>query len=409
MINELLRQATLDLAGRQAPEDFSLRWSDRSELIRKASREFVQSISLLSGYDFPSDLAVALDEVAAQPYEGRSSSGGIVLAAQDNPNVEVLLEFVEPIRLSETRSLRKALEMASGDHDLLCDGEKLRGLARVEPGYDTANESIFHFQVVSRGAWELRHSQTPLLRVTNTRPALPQPRLDSARFRDTAVRIFPESLPEHIDRLWDLTMTATEAEHGTMLVVHRQAAEEAQRLVPQSQLVVPTYLSPETLAAVTSIDGAVMVDSQGKCHAVGVILDGHATGTGDASRGARFNSAVRYQQAQAGECLVIIVSEDGMINLQPNLRRRVSRAEVEEVVRLIEAEVTTADPDYEVFFRHWEHLGALSFYLSENQCTRVNIAREKLEEHRWKTMTMKIGWSPMTPDPQMDNSYFMEA
>jgi hypothetical protein len=201
------------------------------------------------------------------------------------------------------------------------------------------------------------------------------------------VRIFPESLPEHIDRLWDLTMTATEAEHGTMLVVHRQAAEEAQRLVPQSQLVVPTYLSPETLAAVTSIDGAVMVDSQGKCHAVGVILDGHATGTGDASRGARFNSAVRYQQAQAGECLVIIVSEDGMINLQSNLRRRVSRAEVEEVVRLIEAEVTTVDPDYEVFFRHWEHLGALSFYLSENQCTRVNIAREKLEEHRWRGLS----------------------
>ena len=68
------------------------------------------------------------------------------------------------------------------------------------------------------------------------------------------------------------------------------------------------------------VDGAILVDPTGTCHAVGVILDGYASGKGDSSRGARFNSAVRYHETQSGECLVIIVSEDGMIDLIPRLR-----------------------------------------------------------------------------------------
>ena len=87
-------------------------------------------------------------------------------------------------------------------------------------------------------------------------------------------------------------------------------------------------------------------------------------GKGDmSSRGARFNSAVRYHDThRAVKCLVIIVSEDGMINLLPNLRRQVARDSVESVVRQLE-ESLTDDPDYEVFFRHWEHLESLAFYL----------------------------------------------
>ena len=60
--------------------------------------------------------------------------------------------------------------------------------------------------------------------------------------------------------------------------------------------------------------------------------------------------AVRYHQAERADSMVIIVSEDGMINLLPNLRRRVARAEVERVVCQIEV-AAGDDPDYEVFFR----------------------------------------------------------
>lgn len=101
LMRELLGAASDDLGRALPPEDFSLRWSDRSELIRKAAREFVQSVSLRSGYEFPSALAVALEEISAQPYEGRAGSGGLLLASKEHPHVEVVLEFVTPIRVSE--------------------------------------------------------------------------------------------------------------------------------------------------------------------------------------------------------------------------------------------------------------------------------------------------------------------
>ena len=106
----------------------------------------VQSVSVFSGYEFPSELTVALNEISAQPYEGRSGSGGLLLASEANPHVEPILEFVKPIRVSETRSMRKALEMADPQHHLLCDGEKVVG-ARLRDTYEPADENAFVFNV----------------------------------------------------------------------------------------------------------------------------------------------------------------------------------------------------------------------------------------------------------------------
>lgn len=421
LMRELLNAATADLGRVSAPEQFSYEWSDRSELIRKAARAFVESVSLFSGYEYPSDLAVALDEISAQPYEGRSGSGGLLLASSENPKVELVVEFVTPIRVSETRSMRKALEMAGPQHQLLCDGEKVVGLARLRETYEAEEENAFVFTVMSTGVWELSHNDVPLLRVSNTRPSLPQARLDAEHFKSVACRVFTEIGESEAEVLWSLTEAASDASHGTMVVVHRNASDEAGRLAPQAQQIRPKLLDARILASVTNIDGAVMVDPTGACHAVGVILDGHASGKGDSSRGARFNSAVRYHDAQTGNCLVIIVSEDGMVNLLPNLRRQVSRRSVEAAVINLE-ESLTEDPDYEVFFRHWRHLESLAFYLTAEQCDRINAARTGLEEHRARPHAddhghgeglvgriTHVGWDPFVPDPEMNSSYFLDV
>ena len=66
LVRELLRAATDDLRRSEPPEDFSVAWSDRSELIRKAARAFVQSVSVFGRYEFQSELTIALDEISAQ-------------------------------------------------------------------------------------------------------------------------------------------------------------------------------------------------------------------------------------------------------------------------------------------------------------------------------------------------------
>jgi DNA integrity scanning protein DisA with diadenylate cyclase activity len=73
----------------------------------------------------------------------------------------------------------------------------------------------------------------------------------------------------------------------------------------------------------TAIDGSVLLDTQGVCHAIGVILDGIAKEQqGDPSRGARFNSAVRYVGSRAARsCVVVVISEDGRVDVIPQGRK----------------------------------------------------------------------------------------
>lgn len=408
LMRELLCQATADLRQQDPPEEFSGRWSDRSELITRAARALVGSVCRLSGDAFSHEIAIALDEVSAQPYEGRAGAGGFVIADPSGPNVHMSMKFSKRIGLPDTRSLRKSLEMSGDGQYLLCRDGHIHGVARVLGSYDPANESVFSFDVVGRGAWELRHHDVPLLRVTNTRPSLPALRIDESKFLDTAKRVLSAAKPVALDRLWQLTLLAAAAKHGTMFVVHPDAETEALRFLPQAQLIEPIDLDDATFRAATSIDGAVLLGPDGLCHAVGVILDGEATGEGRASRGARFNSAVRYHDGHGAGALIIVVSEDGMIDLLPDLPRRVTRAEVEAAVIRLE-ETVIEEPDFEDFFRRYDYVEALAFYLSAEQCERVNGARDLIEAHRARKRNLTLsGWPRFGLNSLMDESFFAD-
>jgi DNA integrity scanning protein DisA with diadenylate cyclase activity len=77
-------------------------------------------------------------------------------------------------------------------------------------------------------------------------------------------------------------------------------------------------LGEEMIRRVTSIDGAVLLDAEGRCHAVGAILDGRATADGRPARGARYNSALRYVRDAGCPTLAVVVSEDGRVDVLPD-------------------------------------------------------------------------------------------
>lgn len=75
------------------------------------------------------------------------------------------------------------------------------------------------------------------------------------------------------------------------------------------------------LRGVASIDGAILSDLDGRCQAIGTILDGKFVGPGDQGRGARYNSVRNYVQWYKNHnpdtvCFAVIISEDGMINVE---------------------------------------------------------------------------------------------
>ena len=91
----------------------------------------------------------------------------------------------------------------------------------------------------------------------------------------------------------------------------------------------------------TRIDGAVLLDHEGLCHAVGVILDGKATDRGSPARGARFNSALRYVLEEGERAsIAVVLSEDGNVDLLPRLRPRIGRATLGKMNQMVRDHVS---------------------------------------------------------------------
>ncbi|MEU8034000.1 hypothetical protein AB0C13_36285, partial [Streptomyces sp. NPDC049099] len=145
-------------------------------------------------------------------------------------------------------------------------------------------------------------------------PSLPAPTIDLARLRETITSNLPGA---KVGTLVDLATAASQHRHGAMLIISSAAETEAQRLAPQATQIQPFPLDPKLLDHLTNMDGGVLVDPQGRCYAIGVILDGAARENGDPARGSRLNNAIRYLSSGAPSAVVLCYSSDGDITILP--------------------------------------------------------------------------------------------
>ncbi|WP_367575549.1 hypothetical protein [Microbacterium galbum] len=407
---EVVRTASAELNRLTPPED----WSDwphviASDVIRRASQRFLSVLVAVHGSWEGTEFMTAMDAVAAQPYEGRTALGSIILTKRTHEALSFDLMFDPPLSVRRSRVFRKALEMSSVDMALITDGMDIFGLGRLLESYDPDAENAYDVTVTSRGTWEISHNNAGLMRVDNGRVLLPKERISREVFIDTARRVLGEDVDPA--ELWSQVRGAADQQHGTMLVVHRNADTEADRLRAQATLIEPRKLSGNALAAVTSIDGAILLRPDGTCVAVGVILDGVAgPDIGDAARGARYNSGVRYQAAANEKgCLVVIVSEDGMINLVPELPRQVKRSTVERAVQMLEAAAEATDVDFEVASNRADHVASLTPYLTPAQGARYNAAQLRIAAARRQSGgIIEVGWRKLDVGVDPDESLFFE-
>lgn len=115
---------------------------------------------------------------------------------------------------------------------------------------------------------------------------------------------------------------ARKQHHGTMLVFHREAEREAERLgkCGRALEVEPICLQNEikNLVQLASIDGALMIGFDGMCYALGAILDGNASEFSQRGRGARYNSGIAYVDTQHKldqNCMIAVISEDETLDI----------------------------------------------------------------------------------------------
>lgn len=367
VIDEILRLSCRELYQPYAGADLSD--IHAVDVTTAAAQSLIGSVVMLAGH-VPSSLFDGMNRLVTTRYESRVGVGSLLLAVPGSEYIDRTLTLQDPVHLGETRALRKLLETSSLDGDsLLTDGHAVYGLGRLRADYPEASESVFELRVTGDGEWELAHFGVALAKVEFGAPKLPKQQLRRERFDDICSRIFGEYDRE---ALWNLASAAREAEHGTMLVISAQADVEANRLGSQALPIEPTF-ADGFIKQVTGIDGAVLVDPFGRSHAIGVILDGTATTEGDRSRGARYNSAVKYLVSQKDTpTVILLVSEDGMINLLPDMPPRIRRTERDAM--LVELrEAGRHDPvDGEKFYKAYRRIQENAFYFSQEQIDEIN-------------------------------------
>jgi hypothetical protein len=287
--------------------------------------------------------------------------------------------------------------MGSGETPLIAGYSAIFGVGQVSD----VSAPPFRIDFLDQQQWDFRRGDQILLRTRFGEPSLPQEPIGEARFLDNFKRIFPEAGEQAASRFRIVLDLLLKQPRGSMLVVAEDAASEARRLGHQGTLIEPVPLTGQLLDKATRIDGTILADPHGTCHAIGVILDGEANSSCTPSRGARYNSALRYVDAKSAKRLAFVISEDRTLDIIPMLRPRVSAQALENLVRCLES-ATTDD-----YYEPRNELDRLRFYLNEDQCRRANASLVKLDQETLEEGCIVISIREFCPDPEMSDAYLM--
>ena len=385
---------------------------ETGEILRRAGARLMEApVFATGGIEGLYALFDSCNYIASLTYESASSFGEMLIARGGHENIQPTLTLAKPIALSQHRAIRKLLEISRSGDAILTDGGSVTGFGRLCGTYDQSRADLLKVRFIGHHKWELLHAEHKLMRVAYGNPALPLPPLSEASFIADAERIFKGVAPGAVKKLFKLAEAACQQRHGTVLVIMAEAAPEAERLASQATGIVPVEVTPELLGSVTAIDGAVMVDTSGICHAIGVILDGEAVNVGNPARGARYNSSLRYwmQMEKRGKpCLVVVVSEDGTAEWIPTLKPRMSRRELK--AKESEADTILGLAEYP-FSRAAGLLNWLDrhrFYLSPALCEKANLLEERNRKSLKDERAIYFERKKFEPNPDLSDDYLKE-
>ncbi len=290
-------------------------------ILQQAGRNFVSEVAYRVLKKFQSswinNLYMICTGISRSGYELAEARGSVILAPEDEASITHSVKFSGNLKLSDIISARKLLELTKDGMALHTDGETIFGLCRV-PKKISKSSNNFTINFLGSNKWSINYAGKPLIVIAHGIPRLPRTSFEGAEFAEAIKKVFKIKTERTLDRLVELIQTAAKERKGSLLVISKKAKEESKRLAPQSTTIVPIHLTTHILSSLTPIDGAILISPNGVCYSIGTILDGLVTTSGDAGRGARYNSAIKYVESRKAlkeACMAICISEDGNIDI----------------------------------------------------------------------------------------------
>jgi len=274
--------------------------------------------------------------IAAQKYETKECKAELRLInrhhEEEIDSLGLQPQFIEMINLGNHRTIRKMLESTGKSSQLVASQAGAIGIASKD---STKNIDLV-IRFTKFMTWELcklykdentdgECDEGRYIRIFLYEEGVLKPQnigllaQKASKVAQKYLNFTVESWPDYDFKM--LILEAQKIGHGGILVFTDSPEIEVERFKNSCFPVVPFKIAPNDLGSLTAMDGALIIGSDLHCHAIGVILDGVASPEqADQSRGSRYNSAIRYYNHRKKDIsiLIIVVSDDGMINIIPS-------------------------------------------------------------------------------------------
>ena len=258
-----------------------------------------------------------IDHLSRLMYETKHNLGRIVFTKEPIYQVSI----IDPFPITNFKKTRKLLEMTNRFSALISDGKNIIGFSEFNINTPSDYPGIV-VEYYDSQKWKLigpseKGFQT-IFDIAYGYPRFTDIPFDEINFISTLASRFPD-LPESAKAsLIIIFSNIRSVKNGAVVIFDRYSKEESDRLRSRGIRIQPIEPDITVLKSMCNVDGAIMVDLDGKCHSFGVILDGITTEySSDSSRGSRFNSTAAYINGRSGLAIGCVFSVDGYVDIFP--------------------------------------------------------------------------------------------
>ncbi|MCS7298483.1 MAG: hypothetical protein RMJ37_00800 [Spirochaetia bacterium] len=321
----------------------SIMFSDKEEILRNISKRFINRLFEWLGYErFSSEkLFFLLNFLSNETYEGKKLESKIIFIPR-NEKVDMVFTNQTEFDRRNYRVIRKILQLASsGKLVIVGYNDKIVGLSRIS-NYKEYRSILFQLR---EDFWEIMISDAslsksripkelferiegieflPIIRFKNGFPETQRTSINKTMLRNIIKSTFKDIDEDKVKKLTKLITEVSVMDHGLILIITTQesAKYESERLSNRIFRIEPFKLiednsevNRDIMSAITSIDGAIIADTDGICYGIGIILDGDVSSVEKPSRGSRYNSSLRYIESRNNNAIAIVLSDDGMFDI----------------------------------------------------------------------------------------------
>lgn len=284
-----------------------------------AVRDYIMDeLNLLIGWDMPyivSSVLEAILEISRTPEEGNLPEGKLtIVEASKVENVKFLMKFPlqEQPGLANTKHVRKLLTAVKHSFTtLVSDGKYILGIADEVvslPAIVADFRKAYGFLFINRKP--VCSFADGKFFATNRKPTL-------VEFEETLLEsdLDHDTRDDLLSVVTHIVHEATEKQHGACIVVDLGSPPlklSGHRL--DSPLPLNNRENLALACRLSMLDGAIHIGKDLHLYAFSCLLDGLAVPNENRSRGARFNSALRFTH-QHPEVVVITVSADRPVSI----------------------------------------------------------------------------------------------